>query len=119
MSCNRPIRNSGNIYGVLLYTHIHSRTRVSHSGEIFQEQRCIPEAGSDIDWTWKLSRAECISRATSTHINKQPHSTHTHTHTEKGSNAHSHCLNIKQRRGAKHSSHTYNLQLILDAAALL
>lgn len=57
-------------------THVHTHTRASDSGELPQEQRYIPEAGSDIDWTWKLSRAECISRATSSHINKQPHGAH-------------------------------------------
>lgn len=59
----------------------HTLTRVSDSGEISQEQRYIPEAGSDIDWTWKLSRAECISRPTTTHINKQSQSAHTHIDT--------------------------------------
>lgn len=60
--------------GLLIRTYTHTHT--SDPGEISQEQRYIPEAGSDIDWTWKLSRAECISRATSSHINKQPHGAH-------------------------------------------
>lgn len=66
--------------GLLMCTHAHARTHTleSNSGEISQEQRYIPEAGSDIDCTWKLSRAECISRATCAHINKRPRSRRTH-----------------------------------------
>lgn len=86
---NRPIRNSGNIYGWVAHVHTHTYTRLSHSGEISQEQRCIPEAGSDIDWTWKLSRAECISRATSTRINKQ---LQIDTFTPRKTQTHSYCL---------------------------
>lgn len=57
-------------------THPPTHTHTNNSGEISQEQRYIPQAGSNIDWAWKLSRAECISRATFSHINKQPHGEH-------------------------------------------